>query len=328
LGSSTTLEVGYNGALHRHLQNQNNGAGLLPYNAPGVPAGITAATARAPYPEYAAGIELTEGGGRGNYNGLGVKLNQRFKAGLTTLISYTWSKALDDGSAIRGTGITGAALGDMYPENPRCRQCEKGPSAFNTPSRFVASILYDLPVGKGKSFLNRGGFLNQLVGGWQTSTIFTAQSGRPLYLFAGWDAAGQVIVGNQDRLNATGADPYAAQQSANQWFNVAAFSNLTAGQFGNVGRNILSGPGVWTMDFSAIKNFPITERQSLQLRFETFNTPNHPALGNPITSWGGSSPTPAPNFGQIRDTVTGGSFFTPGTAYQMRQLQFALKYIF
>ena len=95
-----------------------------------------------------------------------------------------------------------------------------------------------------------------------------------------------------------------------------------------MGRNVLSGPGIWTLDFSAIKNFPITERQRLQLRVETFNTPNHPALGSPITSWGGSSPKPAPNFGQIRDTVTGGTFFTPGTAYQMRQLQFALKYIF
>jgi hypothetical protein len=330
LGSNTALEVGYNGVLDRHLQNQNNGAGLLPYNAPGVPPGITAATARAPYPEYAAGIELTEGGGRGNYNGLGVKLSQRFQAGLTTLISYTWSKALDDGSAIRGTGITGAALGDMYPENPLCRKCEKGPSAFNTPARLVTSVLYDLPVGKGKSLLNRGGVLNQLVGGWQTGGIFTAQSGRPLYLFAGWDAAGQVIVGNQDRLNATGLDPYlpSDKQSANQWFNLAALTNLKAGQFGNVGRNILTGPSVWTLDFSAIKNFAITERQRVQLRIESFNTLNHPALGSPVTSWGGSSPTPAPNFGQIRDTVTGGTFFTPGTAYQMRQVQFALKYIF
>src|SRR6516165_11323974 len=59
-----------------------------------------------------------------------------------TLISYTWSKALDDGSAIRGTGIAGQNLGDMYPEDPRCRRCEKGPSAFNTPARLVASMLY------------------------------------------------------------------------------------------------------------------------------------------------------------------------------------------
>jgi hypothetical protein len=64
LGKSSTLEV-YNGAGHRHLQNQNNGAGLLPYNAPGVPPGTNVAPERrAPYPEFPAGIELTEGGGR------------------------------------------------------------------------------------------------------------------------------------------------------------------------------------------------------------------------------------------------------------------------
>jgi hypothetical protein len=323
--------VGYNGALHRHLQNQNNGAGLLPYNAPGVPPGTNVSpVARAPFPEFPAGIELTEGGGRGNYNGLGVKLTQRLKSGLTALVSYTWSKALDDGSAIRGTGITGAGVGDMYPENPWCRRCEKGPSAFNTPVRFVTSLVYDLPFGKGKSLLNRGGVLNQIVGGWQTSGIFTAQSGRPLYLYAGWDAAGQIIQGNQNRLNASGLDPYlpSEQRSANQWLNIAAFSNLKAGQFGNVGRNILTGPAVWTLDFSAIKNFQIREMQSLQFRFETFNTLNHPALGSPITNWGGSGLTPQPSFGQIRDTVTGGTFFTPGTAFQMRQLQFALKYVF
>jgi len=330
LGDSSTLEIGYSGALHRHLQNQNNGAGLLPYNAPGVPPGTNVAPAlRAPYPEFPAGIELTEAGGRGNYNGLSVKLNQRLKSGLTTLISYTWSKALDDGSAIRGNAITGLANGDMYPENPLCRRCEKGPSAFNTPARLVTSILYELPVGKGKSLLNRGGVLNQLVGSWQTSVILTAQSGRPLYPAAGWDAAGQIIQGNQDRLNTTGLDPYlpSDKQSADQWFNLAGFSNLTPGQFGNMGRYILTGPGVWNLDFSAIKNFPVTERQRLQLRFEAFNIPNHPALGNPNMNWGGSSPKPQPNFGQIRD-FSGGAGFQRGTAFDMRQLQFALKYIF
>ena len=74
-------------------------------------------------------------------------------------------------------------------------------------------------------------------------------------------------------------------------------------------------------------NFPIMERQSLQCRFESFNIPNHPALGNPITNWGTSTQTPAPNFGQIRDTVTG-NVATRGTAFDMRQLQFGLKYIF
>jgi hypothetical protein len=331
LGSSSTLEVGYNGVLDRHLQNQNNGAGLLPYNYPGLPPGTNVTPAqRAPYPELPAGIELTEGGGRGNYNGLSAKLSQRFKSGLTTLISYTWSKALDDGSAIRGNAVIGVANGDMYPENPLCRKCEKGQSAFNTPSRLVTSILYELPLGKGKTFLNRGGVLNQVVGGWQTSAILTAQSGRPLYPVAGWDAAGQIIQGNWDRLNATGLDPYlpSNKQSANQWFNTAGFSNVTAGQYGSMGRYSLLGPGVWNLDFSAIKNFPIKERQSLQLRFEGFNILNHPSLGSPNMNWGGNSPTPSnANFGQIRD-FSGAAGFQRGTAFDMRQLQFALKYIF
>jgi len=330
LGNSSTLEIGYNGALHRHLQNQNNGAGLLPYNAPGVPVGTNVAPAlRAPYPELPAGIELTESSGRGNYNGLSVKLSQRFRAGLTSLVSYTWSKSLDDGSAIRGNAVTGVANGDMYPENPLCRRCEKGPSAFNTPARLVASILYELPFGKGKSLLNHGGFLNQVVGGWQTSSIFVASSGRPLYPVAGWDAAGQIIQGNWDRLNSTGIDPYlpSDQRGPNQWFNTKGFSNLAPGQYGNMGRYSLTGPGVWNLDFSAIKNFPIRERQSLQFRFETFNIVNHPAWASPNMNWGGNSATPSPNFGQVRDLVTGAGFVR-GTAYDMRQLQFALKYIF
>ena len=64
-----------------------------------------------------------------------------------------------------------------------------------------------------------------MVGGWQTSVIVTAQSSRPLYPVAGWDAAGQIIQGNWDRLNATGIDPYlpSDKRSADQWFNMRAF---------------------------------------------------------------------------------------------------------
>ena len=321
LGSNSTLEIGYNGVASRHLQNQNNGAAPLP--------GITAVATRSPYPEIPAGIELTEGTGRSSYNGLSIKLNQRFKSGLTTLVSYTWSKALDDGSSIRGTSLLGSNSADMYPQDARCRRCEYGFSAFNTPVRLVSSVVYDLPFGKGKSFLSKGGIVNQVVGGWQITSIFNASSGRPLYLYAGWDAAGQIIGGNWDRLDATGANPYLPpeKQSANQWFDLAAFTNPKPGTYGNLGRNRLIGPGIWNLDFSLIKNFAITERQSMQVRFETFNTLNHPALGSPITNWGGNSATPAPNFGQIRDTITG-NVATRGTAYDMRQLQFAMKYIF
>jgi hypothetical protein len=165
---------------------------------------------------------------------------------LSTLVRYTWSKALDNGSAIRGTS------GDQYLQNPHCGSCDKGPSAFNTPVRFVTSLLYELPLGRGKNFLNRGGALNQLVGGWELSGVFTAQSGRPLY-GVGWDAAGQIIVPDANRFNATGTDPYLSkeQRDTNHYFNMAAFSNVTAGNFGTLGRNILTGPATWSSSDSS-----------------------------------------------------------------------------
>lgn len=303
IGKSTSLEVGYNGAQHRKLQ------GLYNANAP-VP-GVTAYALRAPYPEFGV-MQVVHGWGTGNYNGLGIRLNQRFSSGLTTMFSYTWSKALDDVSAIRGTN------NDQYLIIPNCLKCDWGPSAYNTPQRFVTSVIYELPLGKGKSFANRGGVVNHVVGGWQIGSIVTIQSGRPLNTQA-WDSVGQAANPIGNRLSATGQDPYLAkdQRNAGHFFNKAAFRNPVSGEFGNLQRNVLIGPSTWAWDFSAIKNFQITESKRLQFRCEAFNFANHPALGNPDTNWASSTQTPAATFGLIRST-----------AYDMRQMQFALKYIF
>ena len=305
LGQSTTLEVGYSGSQSRHLDDLINAGQPVP--------GTAAVVTRLPYPEFAAaGIQYLHADGIGNYNALGVKLSQRFATNLTTLFSYTFSKALDDGSAIRGPG------NDFVPENSLCpRLCEKGPSTFNVPQRFVASILYTLPFGKGQRFLNRGGVLNQIVGGWQLSTITTAQSGS-ITETAAWDSAGVVFSPSGNRLNCTGLDPVLANPNQNGWYNVAAFSNPVAGTFGNCGRNNLRGPRQVNIDFSTIKDFRVTERQALQFRMEMFNAPNHVELGTPLSSWGGSSSVAPPsNFGTITSTRA-----------SMRQIQFALKYNF
>ena len=185
LGKSTTLELGYNGSQSRHVDNLTNENAPLP--------GITAFATRAPYPEY-AGIQYLRAEGIANYNGLGMKLSQRFGSNLTTLFSYTWSKALDDGSAIRGVA------NDFAPEDMRCRSCEYGLASFNMPHRFVTSILYNLPFGKGQKFLNHGGIVNQVVGGWQVSTITTLQSGLPIDTTS-WDSAGTSFSPNSNRIN-------------------------------------------------------------------------------------------------------------------------------
>ena len=306
LGQSTTLEVGYGGSQSRHLADLINAGQPVP--------GTASVVTRLPYPEFAAaGIQYLHDDGKGNYNSVSAKVSQRFGTNLTTLFSYTFSKALDDGSAIRGPG------NDFVPANSLCPHvCEYGPSAFHVPHRLVASILYALPFGKGQKFLNRGGIANQVVGGWQLSTITTVQSGAVTETST-YDSAGVVFSPNGARLNClAGVSQVLPNPNQNGWYNPKAFSNPVAGTFGNCARNNLLGPRQVNIDFSAIKNFRITERQALQFRMEMFNAPNHVELGTPSASWGGSSSvTPPSNFG-----------FITSTRASMRQIQFALKYNF
>jgi Carboxypeptidase regulatory-like domain/TonB dependent receptor len=300
LGSNSTLEVGYTGNQVRKV------AFLVNANAP-VP-GITPFAAREPYPEW-QGIQFLKGDGIGNYNAFSANLTQRFGRSLTSMFSYTWSKALDENSAIRGTGS------DFTLMNQRCRACDYGPAGYNIPHRFVTSILYTLPFGKGNRFLNRGGIVNHVIGGWQVSTITTIQSGTSINPDS-WDSAGMGAgFPHSNRLHCVG-NPVADNPTPDRYYVREAFRNTVAGEFGNCGRNSLIAPSQWNVDFSTMKDFHINEQHALQFRMEMFNAPNHPAWGRPNAGWGSQSQTPAVSFGRIRSTS------------QLRQIQFALKYHF
>ena len=193
--------------------------------------------------------------------------------------------------------------------------CEKGPSDFNVPHRFVASIIYTLPFGKGQRFLNRGAALNQVVGDWHSAPSPVCKAAARVNT-SSWDSGGTNFISNATRLSCVaGVDPVLPNHNQNGWYNPAAFSNPIAATFGNCGRNSLRGPWLGNEDVSVTKFFPITERKNLEFRMEMFNVPNHVLLnaGGQL-SWGnGSNPTPASNFGQIL------------SAGNMRQIQFALK---
>lgn len=304
VGKQMTVEASYNGLLNRHLQ------GLQNANAP-LPAASGSYASRAPFPEYNY-IQMVQSGGTGSYNALSVKGTRRMSAGLSFMGSFTWSKSLDDTSAIRGTNV------DIFPQNNNCMACDKGFSAFNVPARFVASVLYELPFGKGKSMLNHGGVANAIVGGWQVSSIWTSQVGLPLNPQTGYDAVNQSGYG-EIRPNSTNQSPYlpSGQRSAGQWFNIGGWAPAIPGQYGNMSRNSLSGPTNTFFDASAVKNFRFTEAHVLQFRFEAFNAANHAALAGPNVSWGSRTATPQASWGKIT-----------GTSGSMRQLQLALKYTF
>ena len=309
IAKATVAEVGYVGTRSRHLYylaNQNQG--ILNASLPVVQ--------RLPYPEWgASGIQWLNADGNGSYNSLSGKLTQRFGTNLNALLSYTWSNSIDATSNIRGT------VGSTFsPQDARCPvRCEKGHSDFNIPQRFVASVLYTLPLGKGQKFLNQGGIVNQLVGNWQFGTITTLQSGSAVNT-SSWDSGGTNFVSNATRLNCVaGVNPLLSGNNQNGWFNPAAFSNPLAGTFGNCGRNTLRGPWQGTQDASVIKLFPIAERKNLEFRMEMFNAPNHVVLnaGGQLSWNNGSSPVPNATFGRLTSVST-----------SMRQIQFALKFNF
>ena len=141
-------------------------------------------------------------------------------------------------------------------------------------------MLWDIPVGRGRTVDIQNGALNAIAGGWQVGSIITIQSGYPLNIFQGGDPSntGHTF----DRPDATGVDPYEGWDSTTaKWWNPAAFSRAADGKHGNMGRNTLTTPGAFAWDFSLLKDFNFTERHKLQFRFEAFNLPNHPVWGNP-----------------------------------------------
>ena len=313
IGHDWLIETGYLGNESHHLQ------GFQDANQ-GIPGTTGAAPSRFPFSNFGI-IQLVADGANANYNSLNVKATRRFSAGLSVISSYTWSKSIDDTSGIRSQSYD-----TLFPQNSDCIRCERGLSSFDVRSRFVTSVLYDLPIGRGRMVDIKNPFLNGFIGGWQVGGILTAQSGLPGTLtIGGVDNAGSGA-GGYDRPNSTGASPYASNPTPSRWLNLAAFTEAPPGQFGNVGRNTIIGPGIINLDAQVHKEFkmPYRETHKLQVRFEAFNSLNHPNWSMPnLNILAGSSQSGQPstashqNFGVVT-----------GTSTSMRQVQVGLKYLF
>jgi hypothetical protein len=313
LSPNLALEVGYLGGASRHLQ------GFQDVNQ-SIPGTVGSATSRAPYPGF-SNIQYVQDGSTGNYNSLSAKLTRRFKNGLSVISSYTWAKSIDTTSGIRNQGFD-----TLYPQNSYCISCERGLSAFDVRHRMVTSVLYDLPVGNGKAMNITNKVADAVIGGWQTGGILTLQSGAPANLGIGGIDNASTAAGGYDRPNATGISPYLDNPTPSRYWNPDAFVEAPPGQFGNVGRNAIIGPGLIGLDAEVHKVFqmPWKENHRLQFRFEAFNVLNHPNWGMPslnILSGAARPGLPSTaahqNFGVI--TSTQGA---------MRQLQLGLKYSF
>lgn len=260
---------------------------------------------RQPWPAYGR-IQQVDGSVNSNYNALSVSARKRFSAGLTYLAAFTWGKAIDDGSGIRVRG------GDsLFPPNSYALWNERGLSQFHQGRRFVSSVLYEIPIGAGKAS-DLGPIGNAVFGGWQVGSILTFGDGTPQEIGFIGDFANTGVDGT--RPDATGISPIPTNRSAQKFWEINAFSRTDPTlpyRDPTAGRNVLIRPGVVAWDFSLAKDFPIKESHRLQFRFEAFNFPNHP-------NWNAPS-------ADIRNPATFGVITSART---MRELQFALKYVF
>jgi hypothetical protein len=302
LGSSWAVTTAYVGSTSRHLQRIYN------INAAG-PGDRRTERERRMIPSLGA-IMVTDSSGSASYHGLQTAIDKRLSHGMQGSLSYTWSRSIDDVTEPSG------AEGNVVFQDWRNLRGDRGNSGFDRRHRLVAHAVVDLPFGRQRRWLENGGALGALLGGWQASGIVSAQSG-PYF--------DVTIVDPTNRLGVTpgsGAwrpdlvgDPGVRHPTADEWLNEAAFvvpqNDDGSYRYGDLRRNSLAGPGYFNLDAGLTKEVRAGGTRRLQIRWEVFNLTNHPSFSPPNADLGSA------DFGTIRSTVS-----TP------RQMQFGLKLLF
>ena len=321
IAPETSLSVGYVGSHGYHEMLSEDLNEPVPTICPAAPCPATLPPGTVYYAKGAplanpnlANTTTWVSEGVSSYNSLQVDIQRHFNQGLQVRGTYTYAKSLDDGTAWNSSVGANAPGFVMFPLRPKL---DWGPST--TDVRHLAAIngTYELPIGRGKTFLrNATGLSNQLTSGWTLSGIATLQSGFPFTPQLGFNPSNNGDSRNPIRpsWNPAFSGPVILGRP-DQYFNPNAFTIPVSGTYGNVGRDTLTGPGIAELDVSALKALTIVERVNLQFRAEFFNVLNHTNFGTPNTIvYSGATSAPSPTAGVITSTAT-----------TSRQIQFGLK---
>ena len=221
---------------------------------------------------------------------------------------FTWSKSIDDDTiAVHNDFYANLGVPTMY----NFRQ-NRGPSDFNCPFALAGNFIYDLPRAGSHA-------ADAVIGGWQLSGTFQAQSGNPFNPTVGFDNAhlGGTSSDQGQRPNLVLGQPL-IPGGVQQYFNPLAFTLPASGTYGNLGRNVLQGPGLVTLNLAAERTFWQRESRSLRLRAEAFNVANHPNFQVPSgASLFDSTGARLGSTGQITATTT-----------SSRQIQLSARFSF
>jgi hypothetical protein len=236
--------------------------------------------------------------GGSTYNALLLSLDRRLTNGLSFQTHFTWSHSINDGSV--GGGESNG------PENVNCLRCDKGPSVYDIRRNFVANAVYELPFGAGKRFLNQGGVLGKIIGGWSFSSIGLWHTGHPLTITMNI-SPDQLPDGNDQTTQrpdlVPGVPLYLPGGVHDHTIpvNPAAFApppidptgaddpgtgvcTNTCGlvsRFGNAPNGLIRALNSWQVDVAFTKETKLTERVSAEFGVQLFNVFNHTQFGDP-----------------------------------------------
>jgi hypothetical protein len=305
LPGRVAVELGYTGTHGQNLVRQifTNGRTAVP-DAGGrlfVPAGTPLRQ-----PAFQR-MRYRVSDGTSDYHGLTVSITRR-SATLGVQASYTWSKSIDTGAAALGNN-------DFDNEGGGSRYLftkDRGLSPFDTRHSFVGNINYALPLGKGS------GPLSALVRGWSVGTLVRARSGYPFSVFTGVDRGLQQFAPRFPDLE-PGASNNPILGGADRYFDPTAFALQPAGYIGNLGRNTLIGPGLFTIDLVVERSIAIGSggSRAVQLRVEAFNLTNRVNLALPSSV----------NLFDARGNYLEDAGRITGTSTSARQVQLGIKLV-
>jgi Carboxypeptidase regulatory-like domain len=288
-----TAEVAYVGNRGNVVNTINLNAGMVP--------GLDNA-GRPQFGPFGRTAETT-GWMRSNttYHSLQSKLDKRFSRGLLLTTSYTLGRSTNYWQGDSNGGIV----------TPADIERSRGRAEYDRLHSYVQSFVYQLPIGPEGRWL-RTGLASWLLGGWQVSGIFTAQSGLPINFTA--NAATLRAPGNTQRPDASGTPNVVGGIGAgNQWFETSVFTFPAPNTFGNVGRNaLLDGPAYVNLDASVARWFTVRSAVKAEFRIDAFNATNRPQFERPNGEFGNA------RFGQITTTI----------ANTERVVRFGLRVVF
>lgn len=288
-------ELGYTGSHGENLSVNYNANAPLP--------GPGSVVSRRPFRGF-GGIDAVKYESTSDYHAGHLRVERRLLDGLAVIGHYTYGKSID-------LGGTNFISGDLVYRDPRNIAWERALSSFDVRHNLVVSYIWDLPIGKERRVDLGGRWLNAVLGGWQFNGLTTARSGSPFTPSLSFNPA-QTGHARPDRA-ADGNLPR-SDRTVDRWFDPSAFTAPVPFNFGNAGRNILIGPGVFNTDFGLFKRFAFNGRgreNQLQIRIEAFNVFNQPHHANPV------SVVDLPGAGQIL-----------GIRGTMREMQVGVKWVF